>query len=116
LSNSLQKKRLQRREELRREEEALSRKRKEEEKDRWWSGAELHVSPSNQNKEEHDNNNLTPQEANKRDKYSANYSRWDEWIPQDPATLQEVTSFSLCHSISRSLTLSSLTCFLLSGL
>lgn len=25
-------------------------------------------------------------------RYSANYSRWDEWIPADPATVLEVST------------------------
>lgn len=69
-----------RKEELRKEEEELRLKRKIEEKERWWSGAELHISPENNQKM--DENNLTPLQVNKIEKYSANYSRWDQWIPQ----------------------------------
>eukprot|EP00604_Paraphysomonas_vestita_P001519 CAMPEP_0174822658 /NCGR_PEP_ID=MMETSP1107-20130205/17506_1 /TAXON_ID=36770 /ORGANISM="Paraphysomonas vestita, Strain GFlagA" /LENGTH=277 /DNA_ID=CAMNT_0016042253 /DNA_START=22 /DNA_END=852 /DNA_ORIENTATION=+ len=82
-----EKKRLARREELRKEEEALKLKRKQEEKERWWSGAELYVSPDNNKKVEE--SDVTPLQFSRMDKYSANYSRWDQWIPQDPATLQE---------------------------
>lgn len=56
-------------------------KRKVEEKERWWSGAELHVSHNNENKSDNEDN-MTPQQANLLDRYSANYSRWEQWIPQ----------------------------------
>lgn len=81
-----ERKRLARREELQREEENLRRKRKEEEKERWWAGAEIYASRENQSENDLE---LTPQQSDSRDRYSANYSRWDQWVPHDPASLQE---------------------------
>jgi hypothetical protein len=78
-----EKKRLQRREELRQQEEKLKLQRKVEEKERWWSGAELQVGSRDKNEGvDNGNDDLTSQESQMKDKYSANYSRWEQWIPQ----------------------------------
>ena len=75
---------MQRREELRQKEEALRLQRKSEEKERWWSGAELFVVNNSQGRDEgrNDEEEMLAQESRLREKYSANYSRWEQWIPQ----------------------------------
>lgn len=79
-----EKKRLQRREELRQREEELRLQRKGEEKERWWSGAELFVVNNSKGREEvrSDEEEMLAQESRLKEKYSANYSRWEQWVPQ----------------------------------
>jgi hypothetical protein len=84
-----EKKRLQRREELRQQEEKLKLQRKIEEKERWWSGAELYVGSRNSNGGvDNEDDERSSQENHLKDRYSANYSRWEQWIPQvSPPTI-----------------------------
>jgi hypothetical protein len=73
--------------------EELGLLRKKEEKDRWWAGSELFVS----NKDSEDQTMSSEEELlqNKRSKqllgYTADYSRWNEWVPSDPVSFQEDT-------------------------
>jgi hypothetical protein len=65
-------------------------KRKQEEKERWWAGAELFAaSPADENQDESEGAPVSAA-AQRLGRYSMDYSRWDVWDPQDPATLQEV--------------------------
>lgn len=70
--------------------EALAARRKQEEKERWWAGVDLfarkQASKLSVDEIESENHNVG---VNQR--YDNSYARWDSWVPQDPATLQEVT-------------------------
>ena len=69
----------------------LKLKRKLEEKERWWSGAEI-FKPI---KEQTDssigiNDNDTDPKQKLLNRYNFNYSRWEQWIPNDEvSTLEE---------------------------
>lgn len=81
-------------EESRRKAEELRLQRKLEERERWWAGAELFtahrrgggiVDVEDENSEA---KNIDPQTLILQ-RYTADYSRWNEWVPRDPASLQE---------------------------
>lgn len=83
---------------MKEKEEKLKLQRKNEEKERWWAGVEVC----------HPNNNLAKRISSTSDssmissssnvvdnlavlnRYTADYSRWNEWIPNDEATLAEI--------------------------
>ena len=70
----------------------LQIQRKSQERERWWSGADIFAA--NRSKEEvHvcENDELIDKKSQELKKYTADYSRWEQWTPQDPATLEEVT-------------------------
>jgi hypothetical protein len=61
-------------------------KRKEEERERWWSGAEIFKPEQEKNK-----NSNTEDESNTKikERYSINYSKWEEWTPVDEEEKKE---------------------------
>ena len=71
----------------------LEKERKREEKELWWDGAEFHKKHKMPCEEIDEDASTTLREDDKMKqmkKYLADYSRWDEWVPDDPATLLEV--------------------------
>lgn len=75
-------------------EEGLRIERKREERERWWSGADFFkLSPQNDCIDESENRNELDFiiSTKKSDKYNSDYSRWEQWVPSDPATLEEAT-------------------------
>ena len=66
--------------------------RKNEERERWWLGADLFVENMNSEKSsdivDNDGNIVDINEKIKA-RYTADYSRWNEWKPNDPVTLLE---------------------------
>lgn len=75
---------------MQREEEELRIKRKQEEKERWWAGAELFAQRDPEDDSNDDLGGTASSQTQRLSRYSMDYSRWDVWDPQDPATLQEV--------------------------
>jgi tetratricopeptide (TPR) repeat protein len=74
----------------------LGLQRKNEEKELWWAGAEMHhTNKSGKDKDtamqeiDCDPHNSSSEKENIMKKYISDYSRWDEWVPKDPATLLE---------------------------
>lgn len=67
---------------------ALKKKRKQEEKEKWWNGADLFrdkiVDNSASNSEAEDLMEI------KKQKYTADYSRWEQWVPNDETSIAEV--------------------------
>lgn len=93
----VQKKRLLRRAELEREAEELRIKRKEEERKKWWAGVDLFISRDEESPtasvDEVDKEQV--ERSILKERYSMNYSRWNQWTPTDPVSLKEVCSFSI---------------------
>lgn len=81
---------MERQERLRIQEEKndeLKRKRKIEEKERWWSGAEIFKPMKEQSESSRVNSDEDIDPKKKLiDRYNFNYSRWDEWVPNDEAS------------------------------
>lgn len=77
----------------REKEEQLRLRRKQEERERWWAGAEMMRSSksaeeaSNQNVEESDR--VEDAKLRVMSRYTADYSKWDQWRPNDEATRAE---------------------------
>jgi len=61
--------------------------RKQEEIARWWSGAELY-KPQQNNLDAEDNNDQS-KAVSILSKYTADYSKWEAWVPTDEATKEE---------------------------
>ncbi len=82
--------------ELKKKADELEYQRKLEEKKRWWEGVDLMfpistLSTSSTQKVADDSMDHEIKARQTLElRYSANYSRWDEWIPADPATVLEV--------------------------
>ena len=82
-----------RRAELEREAEELRIRRKEEERKKWWAGVELFT-----NNKSNEDSSISVDEIDKeqlkinmrKDRYSMDYSRWNQWRPTDPVSLKEV--------------------------
>lgn len=93
----LEAERQKRLEESRRKAEELRLKRKLEERERWWAGAELMTAKpaggGNEDNDDDDDDSTGKRAVDNRSailqRYTADYSRWNEWVPSDPATLQE---------------------------
>jgi tetratricopeptide (TPR) repeat protein len=90
----LEAERQKRLEESRRKAEELRLKRKLEERERWWAGAELMIAkPVGGDEDNDDDDSAGKRSIDNRSvilqRYTADYSRWNEWVPSDPATLQE---------------------------
>ena len=95
-----QKQRLARLEEIKKKEKALSAARKEEERKRWWDGVDvIHPLPTvNAARHDTSGSSVTVAESDEDElarsrrelQYSADYSRWNQWIPSDPVTVIEV--------------------------
>lgn len=93
MSHYLQRKRLARRAELEREAEVLRLKRKEEERKKWWAGVELFANTNDEGQSTSSVDDIDRAEVEKnirRDRYSMDYSRWNQWQPSDPVSLKEV--------------------------
>jgi tetratricopeptide (TPR) repeat protein len=74
------------------EKEELRIKLKIQEREKWWDGAELFAEKKGNDDEEEvdaDGNTMVSEQELIRQRYTANYARWDEWVPQDPASLSE---------------------------
>ncbi len=78
--------------ESKRKAEELRIKRKAEEKERWWSGAEYCGNRKVKNADGsvviEVGDEITEKERIKN-RYTADYSRWNDWVPTDSATLEE---------------------------
>lgn len=102
----LEAERQKRLEESRRKAEELRQQRKQEERERWWVGAELLISDRRERgqsggsfeddddvEENSFSGEATTPASDKRavvlQRYTADYSRWNEWVPSDPASVQE---------------------------
>lgn len=73
------------------EKEELRIKLKIQEKEKWWDGADMFAENKGNDEEEIDaegNRKISEQELI-RQRYTANYARWDQWVPEDPASLSE---------------------------
>lgn len=80
---------------------ALEAERKKEERRRWWEGADamFPVAPSgsgggsaaNAVADDEDLTSMSSR-ATRMLRYSADYSRWDQWTPSDPATKIDVST------------------------
>ena len=65
-------------------------KRKDEERELWWAGAELFRKNANTVLEDDGNERETSgKENNLLTKYTTDYSRWEEWTPDDPVSVLE---------------------------
>lgn len=91
------------RERLRKEQaekaEKLAKQRKIEEKERWWAGADFFVRKRASNASVEDEEGVISSETQIAQRYSMDYSRWDSWTPQDPATRAEVIVIQYYHNI-----------------
>jgi len=68
----------------------LLEKRKKEEHERWWDGVQAYKSNGGDEPDEGEQQSNKSDELNRRtERYSSNYSRWEEWIPNDPVTAEE---------------------------
>ena len=87
----LEQERQQRWAESRRKAEELRQQRKLEERERWWAGVEMFTSyrKSGAGDDEDDDASRPDPRSVIMQRYTADYSRWNEWVPADPATLQE---------------------------
>jgi hypothetical protein len=71
--------------------EEIRQKRIKEERDKWWTGAEWfksHGQPGD------DSADVTADKAiaiDRMDRYASDYSRWDSWVDETPATQAEVS-------------------------
>lgn len=74
-----------RREEQKKKTEILRQHRKVEEKERWWNSAKA----MNSNTESIDNDEHVSKQGKLNQKYSSDYSRWEEWVPDDPISAEE---------------------------
>jgi hypothetical protein len=87
------------------EDEKLRLQRKQEEKDRWWAGVEVYkpnvknrISTSSDHVDGSVDNGVTNSSSaiNKGstmdvvNRYTADYSRWNDWIPTDDASKAEI--------------------------
>jgi len=84
--------------ESRRKAEELRLKRKHEERSRWWDGAEV-MAEKNQSKRAGnadttvvgaDGEEYITEEEKIKQRYNADYSRWNDWTPTDSASLEEI--------------------------
>jgi len=78
--------------ESQRKAEELRLKRKAEEKERWWGGAEFVAE--RKVRDEDGNAVVAPkcestEKERIRQRYTADYSRWNDWVPTDQATVEE---------------------------
>ena len=71
----------------------LQVQRMAEEKDRWWTGAEIFISTRRSDNVVIEKGD-TPAAMDVTSRYNNDYSRWDEWVPRDEATLEEVTNIT----------------------
>lgn len=86
-----ERKRLIRRAELEREAEELRIKRKEEERNKWWVGVDLFINHSDESTTSVDDIDKAELEIRiRKERYSMNYSRWNQWTPTDPVSLKEM--------------------------
>eukprot|EP01036_Dinobryon_divergens_P025280 gene25280-33810_t len=86
--------RLERQKQYQEKEKQLQLKRKQEEIERWWSGAEFFKPKSSTELEQDlDDVNLTVNPIDKlRARYNFDYSRWEQWVPNDEATKEEIAA------------------------
>ena len=89
---SLQRLRLIRLAEQKQKAENLRLQRKKEEHDRWWAGAEMFGSRQLDTDEDDDNSCQQTEDARSKlaARYALDYSRWNEWTPNDPVSQAEV--------------------------
>jgi len=79
---------------------ALKEQRKQEEREKWWDGATI-FRPRDENDSNSGNSaakQLTNEEMEKKtqllNRYTADYSRWNDWTPNDEATLEEIAQIN----------------------
>eukprot|EP01006_Ploeotia_vitrea_P040123 TRINITY_DN66404_c2_g1_i2.p1 TRINITY_DN66404_c2_g1~~TRINITY_DN66404_c2_g1_i2.p1 ORF type:complete len:348 (+),score=35.18 TRINITY_DN66404_c2_g1_i2:49-1092(+) len=70
------------------QEEELRLKRKEEEKKKWWDGAELFRTHGDNLDQLEESEQIAI--TNKLNKYTADYSHWNTWVDETPATKEEI--------------------------
>ena len=64
-----------------------------EEKERWWDGVQAYKDNKDEdfgNGDVHESLQSKGSITNISKRYSSDYARWEEWIPNDPATAEEV--------------------------
>ncbi|KAG2765542.1 hypothetical protein PC129_g10161 [Phytophthora cactorum] len=90
------KERIKREEERRKREEKRKEKEKQEEHDNWWHRAELRYSmrDGEENEEKESKASKSEQWANRilaayKTRDANDYSLWNQWVPEDPVSLQE---------------------------
>jgi len=87
-----EKERQQRLEQQRIQTEQLRLQRKAEERERWWAGSEYFVlnrEVDNKTSASGDDKIESSKSAKLLQRYTLDYSRWNEWVPADPVTLEE---------------------------
>lgn len=72
---------------MREKEEKLRQQRKQEEISRWWSGAEFFKPKKDDTDNGEDNDESSKPSILSR--YTADYSKWESWVPNDEATKEE---------------------------
>jgi hypothetical protein len=75
----------------------LAAQRKAEEKERWWAGVDFFAKNRSSKAGVDEGDDTGNNGVKTEQRYSMDYSRWDTWVPQDPATLQEVPSLVHDH-------------------
>lgn len=71
----------------------LKRQRKREERERWWSGAEAYFPKDKYHQSSQDsakNKDSEQVRTVKLGHYTADYSKWDTWVPDDEVSQQEL--------------------------
>ena len=67
-------------------------KRKVEERQKWWDGADLFRTHGGDNNLEHLCEEEQVKILTKLNRNSMDYSVWDKWVDETPATVEEVCS------------------------
>eukprot|EP01031_Cornospumella_fuschlensis_P037336 gene37336-45329_t len=74
-------------------EEKLRIQRKQQERERWWSGAEAFKPRQSTESAARSQRQLTEEEEDRRalvlSRYTADYSKWEQWSPSDEVSVQE---------------------------
>ncbi|KAL3662783.1 hypothetical protein V7S43_012186 [Phytophthora oleae] len=83
------KQRLKRENERRKREEESKRKERQEEHDNWWHKAELCYSLRDAEENEEDKDSSKSERWAKQSRDANDYSLWNQWVPEDPVSLQE---------------------------
>ena len=89
LSNLFQRLKAEKLAKKKKQDEALRIKRSQEEKEKWWQGADLFRIHGDI--EECDDSDEKNSVMDRMARYTADYSRWEQWKPADPATIAEVS-------------------------
>lgn len=76
----------ERRRQIRERDEKLRLQRKQEEISRWWSGVEFFKPKKDDNDNDDNEESAKPSVLSR---YTADYSKWESWVPTDEATKEE---------------------------